>query len=504
MIQKRQVLFNAIMSMVQVVVIGGVLFILYRFLLKTIGVKQLGIWSLVLATTSVTQIANLGLSGGVVKFVAKYVARDEHKNVSAVIQTASLSVAAFIGVVLLVGYPVIKWMLGLVVVPESLPLALSILPFALFSLWLLAITSIFQSGLDGYQRIDLRSMLLMAGVIIHLCFCFMLAPTYGLMGVAYSSIIQNFSVLMISWVFLKRQSPFLPLLPYQWDKSFFKEIVNYGINFQLISISTMFYDPITKALLSKFGGLAMVGFYEMANRMVQQFRALIVSANQVLVPAIANLQEKNSEKIKEVYLTCYHLIFYLAVPLFSLIIVSTPLISELWIGHYESVFVIFGIFLSIGWLLNTVAAPAFFAYLGIGELRWNVTSHITIALLNAFLGFLLGVFYDGFGVVIGWIISLAVGSSLIYLSYHIKRQIPLRELLPKTSRMLFIICLIGIASALIMRYKLSHLLNSIILNNLIVFSFLIIIISPLWFHPMRTRLMGWVSNELLKKSESAR
>jgi len=502
--QKRQVLFNAIMSMVQVVVIGGVLFILYRFLLNTIGIKQLGIWSLVLATTSVTQIANLGLSGGVVKFVAKYIARNEHKNVAAVIQTASLSVTAFIGVVLLVGYPVIKWILGLVVAPESLPTALSILPFALFSLWLLAITSIFQSGLDGYQRIDLRSMLLMAGVIIHLLCCFMLAPIYGLMGVAYSSIIQNFSVLVSSWILLKRQSPFLPLLPYQWDKIFFKEIVTYGINFQLISVSTMFYDPITKALLSKFGGLSMVGFYEMANRMVQQFRALIVSANQVLVPAIANLHERNPEKIKEVYLTCYHLIFYLAAPLFSLIIVSTPLISEVWIGHYENIFVIFGILLSTGGFFNTLNVPAYFAYLGIGELRWNVTSHIVMALLNAFLGFVFGMLYGGTGVVCGWIISLTGGSSLIYLSFHFKYQIPLRELLPKTSRILLIICLIGVASVLIMRYKLSHLLNNIILNNVVVFSFLIIVAPPLWLHPMRIRLLGWVTNELLNKSESAR
>jgi len=67
--QRRQILINAIMSVVQIVVIGIVLFILYRFLLNTIGVEQLGIWSLVLATTSVTQIASFGLSGSVVKFV---------------------------------------------------------------------------------------------------------------------------------------------------------------------------------------------------------------------------------------------------------------------------------------------------------------------------------------------------------------------------------------------------------------------------------------------------
>ena len=81
--QKRQIILNAIMSFIQIMVISGVLFILYKFLLNTIGVEQLGIWSLVLATTAVTQIANLGLSGSVVKYVAKYIARKEnHKTAS--------------------------------------------------------------------------------------------------------------------------------------------------------------------------------------------------------------------------------------------------------------------------------------------------------------------------------------------------------------------------------------------------------------------------------------
>ena len=67
------------MMVLQIVVISIVLFFLYKFLLGTIGVEQFGIWSLVLATTAVTQIADLGFSGGVVKFVSKYVALKEKK-----------------------------------------------------------------------------------------------------------------------------------------------------------------------------------------------------------------------------------------------------------------------------------------------------------------------------------------------------------------------------------------------------------------------------------------
>jgi len=501
--QKRQILINATMSVTQIVVISGVLFVLYRFLLNTLGVEQLGIWSLVLATTSVTQIANLGISGSVVKFVAKYIACEEHENVSGVVQTAALSVGLFAGLVLLIGYPFARWILALIIPGESLPLALSILSYAFFALWLMVITGIFQAGLDGYQRIDLRSLLLMGGAVIHLLLCFVLAPSKGLIGVAYARIIQNITILMCSWLLLRRHLPSPPVFPHKWNKGLFKEIIGYGLNFQIISVTAMFYDPVTKALLSKFGGLSMVGYYEMASRMVHQFRALIVSANQVLVPAIADLKERTPEKIQSVYLISYQLLFYFALPIYSLIIICTPLISELWIGHYERIFVIFGALLAFGWFLNTISAPAYFANLGIGELRWNVIGHITIGLLNASLGLLLGLFYDGIGVVVGWVFSLALGSSLIYLSYHSKHRISLNELLPKQSRIAIATCSICIFSAFMLQQELDHILNAFLLNSIICLLFSGVILVPLWFHPLRKRLTGWVTNELLNRKAEA-
>ena len=498
--QKRQVLINAIFSVIQILVIGIVIFVLYRFLLDTIGVKQLGIWSLVLATTSMAQIANFGLSGSVVKFVAKYLARDESKKVPEVIQTAVISLGIFVGLILLVSYPLIKKVLVSVVPDDFLPLALSILPYALLALWLMMIFSVFQAGLDGCQRIDSRSVVLMGSSILNLFLCFILVPSYGLMGVAYARVLQMSIILSVTWVLLKRYIR-LPVIPCRWNKQLFKEIVRYGVKYQTISVTIMFYDPITKALLSKFGGLSMVGYYEMANRMVQQFRAIIVSANQVLFPAIADLKEKEPEKIHSVYQTSYQLLFYLALPMYSLIIVSLPLISRLWIGRYESIFVIFGILLTVGRFLNTLAGPAYFAYLGIGELRWNVVSHLTTAILNLLLGFLLGFYFGGNGVVIAWAISLALGSNIICLSYHIRYKIPLIELVPKSSRATSIICLIGILFTLIIYHKLIHNFNAMILNSSLILSFLVIIFIPLWLHPMRKRLIGWVTNELLNRKQ---
>jgi len=489
--RKRQVLINAAMSVLQILLIGVVIFILYKFLLVTIGAKQLGIWSLVLATSSLSQIANFGFSGSVVKFVAKYIALKENQNTSNVIQTAVISLGVFVGFLLLTVYPVFTKIIGLIVASDSLPLALDILPYALLSIWLMMIVSVFQSALDGFQRIDLRSIILTCSSILNLILCFILAPPYGLMGVAYARVAQMSITLITSWIVLKRYIK-LPLLPCKWNKQLFREILSYGLKYQTISITAMFYDPVTKGLLSKFGSLSMVGYYEMASRMVQQFRALVVSANQVLFPAIADLKEKSPEKIGSVYRTSYQLLFYISVPLFSLIIVSLPLVSQFWIGHYEKAFVGFGILLSISWFFNTLSAPSYFVNLGTGELRWNVISHVAIAVLNAVLGLILGVYFGGYGVVIAWGISLALGSSLIYLSYHKKYKIPLIDLLPRESRLLIVVSLLGAVFITAIQDKMSYMI-------MIPAIFTVTILIILWFNPMRIRLIGWVSDELLSR-----
>lgn len=493
--QKQRIFINAIMSLVQIVVVSGVLFVLYRFLLKTIGVEQLGIWSLVLATTSVTQVANFGLSGSVVKFVAKYVARGEDRNVSGVIQTAVISLGLIVGFVLLVGYPLIKWVLGLVMPLNSLELALRILPFALFSLWLMTITSVFQSGLDGFQRIYIRNLLMMGGSVVYALLCFMLAPKYGLIGLAYAQIINNSLILIVSWILIKRFLIVLPVIPYQWNRNLFKEIISYGINIQAISITQMFYDPLTKVLLGKFGGLSMVGYYEMASRMIMQVRALIVSANQVLVPAIAEMKERDPNEIQKVYQDSYELLSYLSIPLFVALVAVTPVISQVWVGHYELPFVVFSTLLAFGWLINTLSSAAYFMNLGIGDLRWNTIAHLVIGVLNLALGLVLGYVYTGLGVVLGWVTALIIGSFIIPLSYHRIHRIPIASLFPKESLG------IGLSSVIILCLSFSYsywggkfpMVGS---DTILVFAFLVVVGVPVWLHPMRKRLIRWITDAI--------
>jgi len=113
-------------------------------------------------------------------------------------------------------------------------------------------------------------------------------------------------------------------------------------------------------------------------------------------------------------------------------------------------------------------------------------------------GFLLGILYDGIGVVLAWIISLSFGSSIIYLSYHIRHKIPLIELVPKDSRIIIIACLIGIFSSFIIYHIFLASFNTIALNGTIILLFSMVVFPSLWTHPMRKRLVEWITTEFSK------
>ncbi len=489
------------MSVMQVLVVALVFFILYRFLYKTIGAEKLGVWSLVLATVSVANVANLGYAACVVRFVAKYLAHGEEEKASNIIQTAVIAMAVFFGLILFIVYIFASLFLSFVIPANNIDDAIAILPYGLIAMWMMVVATVFLAGLEGRQRIDLKSVLLMLSWVLHLLLCFILVPMFDLMGVAYANLIQSFFVLTASWLTLKHFFPLLPLVPYRWKYKLYKEMVGYGANIQVISACQMINDFIIKAILTKYSGLATTGFYEMASRMVLQISRIIISANQVLVPAIADLHEKNRDTIQKIYKDSYNMVFFIALPLFAAIVAFAPIISLVWIGHYEKTFVLYSILLSFGWFLNILAGPAFFVNLGIGELKWITYGHIITTLLNLGLGLLLGKLYGGTAVVSVWIFALIIGSFVITIPYHLRHGIPVSELFPKKNIGVGLGVIFGTIFTLYLYHEMYGKCRFLELAIVISLVFFGTIAKSFWDHDMRKRIMEWALTMLSKKQE---
>jgi len=491
--KRRQIALNALTTFAQTLINAASLFFLYRFLLRTIGVERLGIWSLVLATTSIVTLAHQGFSTSMVKFVAKYAALERHEKVSALIQTAVISIAGVLLIVSLGLFPGTKWILKVVLPQKHLTEALTILPLAFVSLWLNILEGVLQAALAGHQRITDCNYLEAAGAVSYLFLAFLFVPARGLVGLACAQTIQAAAILAVTWLLLRKRVPALPILPCRWDRELFRELAAYGLHFQLITASQALREPFIKALLSRFGGLALTGYYDLASRCVVTIRETIVQANQVLIPAISPLQQRDPGSIPAVYRDSYRLVFFLGVPALASLSVASPLISRLWIGHYEPVFVEFVAILAAGWLVNVLANPAYVVDLGTGALRWVAIGCAATVILSLSLGLLVGAIWQGRSIVAVSAFSLAVGYLIVLVAFHLQNQVPFRHLLPRESGTILATSVAG--AALFLPFWGTHTARfelSLPLTGSAVAAIIAIISLSMWIHPMRKRLIGWV------------
>lgn len=486
----RRLISNATVSVVQTIISGLVLFLLYRYLINHLGADQLGLWSVILASTSVARLSDMGLTGSVVKFVARYRALKDDDQASEVVQTAAISIALVMAVLVLMIYPLLDGVLKLAIPVASMPQALSILPWAVFSLWLGSVGGVFQSGLDGCQRMDIRNILMIAGNVLFLMAAIWLVPRYGLVGLAVGQTAQGLLLVLASWIALRRELTSLPWLPVQWSKAQFKEMLGYAVNFQINSLAILLFEPITKLMMSRYGGLSSAAYYEMASQLVVKLRTLLISANQALVPAVAELHETALEKVRDVYLKTYRMLFFVAIPFYAVIFISLPLVSILWIGQLEKQFLVFGAILVAGYGISNLIGPAYFVNFGTGALKWNSISHVLMAILNVALGLLLGSLYGGLGVAIGAMMAMTVASWFVIHALHRQYQIPFDLLLPSEHKLLLSVSIVSIALSAWVNSTLIFQQQTLLISAVSIGLYLLVIGVVAWFHPYKNIVLA--------------
>jgi O-antigen/teichoic acid export membrane protein len=474
---------NAVMAVAQVVVTGIVLFFLYRFLLQTLGAELVGVWSVVLAAASVSKIGELGFSGSALKYTTRYLASGEKQAAAQVVETTLITIGTTLALLLAAGYPLLAWLLAKIIPASHLTDAYAVLPYALASIWLTALAGIFLSALDGCHRIDRRARIIMIASLLLLLMTWLLVPVWGLIGMAWAQMVQGAGLLLMGWLALRHE---LPGLRMRWSGRLFREMFHYGFNFQVMSLFGLLVDPVSKALMAKFGGLSATAYYEMANRMVAQFRALLVAANQAVVPQVADLHERAPDEIGSLYRDAYRTIFFLSLPIYSGVIAIAPLASVVWIGSYEAQFVTYAALLVLAYWMNALAGPAYFVNLGTGHLRWCTLSTVVMALLNALLGAGLGLLLGGVGVALGAALAIIIASLLIVFDYHRRHRLRLLDLIPRESMPLFMVCCLSLASGLVLLQGMeTELAGRMAAGGALVLG---VILSVCWKHPLREKI----------------
>jgi len=420
----KYLFYNIIFTVLQIFFSAFILFFLYRLIINTVGLKQLGIWSLISTSITSLSILNYGFSGSLVKYISKYAILGDRLKVKMLIETTAISVSVFSFFLSVIGY-----FIFLLIINQSINdehyynIATKILPVCLITFWFTVLSSIYQATLEGLNLSYQKNIINIVSNLIILFSAFILLPIYGLVGLSISYMISSLFLLGCNLFFVKKNVPELSLFKAVWSRSIYKETFKYNSNYQIISIFAIFNEPITKFIIVKYAGLEISGVYELVNKLVLQVRGIIVNVNQTLVPMYASFHEKAENKIVTYFKKSFLIVLLTSSFCFSTLLFLSPLLSFWWFKGLNESFVYYIIILSFCWFLNTISAPAYFANLGSGDLKWNTISQILMSILNAVLSLLFAYVFHPQYIIWGWAISLSIASIIVIIKYNSKNAI---------------------------------------------------------------------------------
>jgi O-antigen/teichoic acid export membrane protein len=487
---------NAILASLNVVVGSALLFILYKYLLHRLDATQLGVWSLVVASTNVARLADLGLAGGTTRFVAAALAQGKSERAAAVVETSVIALAAGALVLCALLLPLLQWLLAGLVPASQLDVALAMLPWSAAALGTGLVGAAAASALDGCGRTDLRIYAGLGAQLVLVALSIWLVPVLGIKGVAIAQLAQALVNGITAWLLLRRQLHALPVFPHRCSTSVLRSIASYSALFQLNNIFIMLVDPVAKMLLAKFGGLSATAYFDMAAQLIQRSRQILVTGAQTLVPAAAHANERGGADVRKLYASSYATMMMLALPGFSALVVVVPAVGLAWIGHAEPMFTGIAWICTAGLLLNTVGTPAYFFNLGTGDVALNTQGHAITASVASLGGFLGGQWFGAQGVAVAYAASMALGGLYVQLRFMMRHGVVFASLLPPGSAALLTACALALALVLPLDLRiiaprigaadaLSQLLRAVTIALL----FALLISPALWRHPARKSLL---------------
>ncbi|MEO8861491.1 MAG: hypothetical protein ABI358_08715, partial [Ginsengibacter sp.] len=130
------------------VVIALSQFIVYALINKNLGKELLGVWSLVVAATSIGQISSFGFSNSLVRYLPEMIFKDQREDVRKMLGTINFSnFFLTLPILLLLYVPAVQYAAHLLN-PQQLIIFKSVIPLSMASLFINNLFSVYTYFLD--------------------------------------------------------------------------------------------------------------------------------------------------------------------------------------------------------------------------------------------------------------------------------------------------------------------------------------------------------------------
>lgn len=399
-----------------------VTFLLVPVMLLYLGATGFGVWTIARVFVSYASLSDFGLSTTITKFVAEYQAKKDPEQLARVLSAALLLYMLIAAVILLLVWAMQELLVGLFFASSG-PYARDVHFVMMGSMIIFAaslVGSVFSSALNGLQRMDLTNAViavywLVNGILMYLALLY----GYGLRGIIYANAsAATLSILLNGFFFFRHFAP-VPISLFRSRLDDLRASLRYGKDIFVISIANSVHLHYDKLLLGSFVSLGAVANYEVASRVIQLMRQVIVLLLNPLVPVASELDaHKREESIKRLYLRSMKYLVVFCVPFFVCIGAFADELLSLWLGEYDALILLTLQVLLIPNFINLMTGPAYFISIGIGRARLGMYSSVLGLLLNLGFSFLFLRLIGYVGLLAGTFLSLTVEASLFLYLIH--------------------------------------------------------------------------------------
>jgi O-antigen/teichoic acid export membrane protein len=381
------------------------------------------------------RLGDIGMASAVIRFIALCHVRDEQLRIRRYMDTSLALNGGLFTFLAIVGWLVFSYFLPHMIPggASALNTAESILPLMFVGFVISNLSGLVLGGLAGMHLGYRASMVTIGGSAMQLVIVVSTVPSIGLAGLAWGQIGQHALMLSVGWaLFLaslrKEGGHHGGALPRHVSLSTLREMLGFSVKAQVANILNGLFEPISKILIGRFGGLELVGQYELAYKLVALPRQAIVTGVHATTPAMTRLIVHDSQEAQVLYHRSMRNLTIRGGAILSLAFLSTPLASLVWLGTVDTELWIMVAILAIGFFVNMLGVPAYLLGVATGRMRGNIVSSFAATFVMVLTGAMAAYAFGSYGQIGAVALGLATGGLLImWLNGRLLKAAPLSK-----------------------------------------------------------------------------
>lgn len=407
------------------------------FVVRTLGDRMYGIWTLVAAFIGYYGVLDLGLTQAITRYLARSLGSADQEECNRVFNTA-LRIYLLLGGVVLLLTAVLAALAPLFCKSaEDAALFWKIILILGISLALQFPMRVFGGVLEAHMRFDMTASLdlmtlgLRTGLVIAI-----LVLGYRVVGLAWATLVAGIPpmVLLVYWT--KKELPFLSLDAKYWRMETAKTLFSYSAFSFIAHIAYIIRFRVDAVVVAAFVGLAAVTHYSIAGRLTQYFIDLVSALLGVLPSLFSRLEgAQDFEALKRTFFFGTKLAISITTFFaFGLLAWGKPFIHR-WMGpQYVDAYPVLA-WLTVGLVFGAWQTPSIMLLYGISRHKFLAMFNSVEALVNLALSLVLVRRYGMVGVAAGTMIPITI-NMLVVIPIYVCRvsKIDYFEYLKKAAR----------------------------------------------------------------------